>query len=638
MASLGPCLQEWVNCGASPWVLQVLETGYRLQWATCRPPLSREPKVFPRPATLDKVQVLDEEVQSLLRKGAIAPVLDCSSPGYYSRLFTVPKRTGGYRPVLDLSPLNRFLRKCPFRMDTPAVVRSALRPGDWTASLDLSDAYFHIPIHVTDRKWLRFHWKGQNYEFTVLPFGLSQSPWVFTRVVKVIVGWLRLRNVRFHAYLDDWLVIASQRELCGTHLQLAQSKAQALGFRINLAKSDLIPSQKFHFLGMELDTVAWTVVPAAKRVENLLLTVAALEQKQTASAKEVASALGCMEAMHSLVPLARVYKRPFQREFLARFNQATEPWSKIISIQPWFKDHVGQWRQPTWLYSTVPLQRPVPAAVIHVDASLTGWGAHTLQEVASGGWSVCQRSWHINALELTAVGLALKRFSQILPKGHIQVVSDNMTVVSLINHQGGTHSPSLSRTVEETLLWASQNQWDLTAVHLKGSRNVLADILSRRQSIVPTEWTLALPTLEPIWRAWGVPEIDLFATRLNNRLPKYVSPVPDSRAYDVDAMSMEWDRLHAYAFPPISLLPAVLKKVEQSEGRLVLVAPWWPTAQWFSTLRALAHNQPMSLRLRHGDLYQPQSLVPHRGLEALNLHAWLLCGRNCNTQGCQKQL
>ena len=50
----------------------------------------------------------------------------------------------------------------------------------------------------------------------------------------------------------------------------------------------------------------------------------------------------------------------------------------------------------------------------------------------------------------------------------------------------------------------------------------------------------------------GHPNIDLFATRLNNRLPLFVSPIPDSKALAIDAMSMNWDGIHAYAFPPIS--------------------------------------------------------------------------------------
>jgi hypothetical protein len=140
-------------------------------------------------------------------KGAVERVWLSSSPGFYGRLFVVPKRTGGWRPVLDLSPLNAFLRKVRFRMETPASLRLALRPGDWAASIDLRDAYFHVTIHPRDRCWLRFVWREQVFQFKALPFGLSLSPWVFTAVVKELVSTARRQGIRIPAYLDDWLVL-----------------------------------------------------------------------------------------------------------------------------------------------------------------------------------------------------------------------------------------------------------------------------------------------------------------------------------------------------------------------------------------------------------------------------------------------
>jgi len=53
----------------------------------------------------DQVRVIDEEVEALLRKGAIEKVV--SSPGYYSRVFVVPKEDGGWRPILNLKRLNK---------------------------------------------------------------------------------------------------------------------------------------------------------------------------------------------------------------------------------------------------------------------------------------------------------------------------------------------------------------------------------------------------------------------------------------------------------------------------------------------------------------------------------------------------
>ena len=61
----------------------------------------------------------------------------------------------------------------------------------------------------------------------------------------------------------------------------------------------------------------------------------------------------------------------------------------------------------------------------------------------------------------------------------------------------------------------------------------------------------------------GFPNIDLFATRLNKKLPIYVSPIPDEKALAIDAMSMNWNRMHAYAFPPFALIPAIINKIHQ---------------------------------------------------------------------------
>ena len=82
----------------------------------------------------------------MLAKGALEIVLD-PGPGFYSRLFLVEKATGGWRLVIDLSPLNGFVRQTPFKVETAASVLLSFREGDFLASVDLKDAYFQIPVH-----------------------------------------------------------------------------------------------------------------------------------------------------------------------------------------------------------------------------------------------------------------------------------------------------------------------------------------------------------------------------------------------------------------------------------------------------------------------------------------------------------
>ena len=55
-------------------------------------------------------------------------------------------------------------------------IRTSLIPGEWVSSIDLSDAYLHIPIHPSSRKYLRFCHRSQVFQFTSLPFGLATAP------------------------------------------------------------------------------------------------------------------------------------------------------------------------------------------------------------------------------------------------------------------------------------------------------------------------------------------------------------------------------------------------------------------------------------------------------------------------------
>ena len=123
-----------------------------------------------------KDQALATCIQSLLSKNAIERVENVKSLGFYSRLFLVPKPHQRWRPVIDLSRLNTFLHVQKFKMETPESIRTSLIPGEWVSSIDLSDAYLHIPIHPNSRKYLRFCYKAQVFQFTSPPIWTSNSP------------------------------------------------------------------------------------------------------------------------------------------------------------------------------------------------------------------------------------------------------------------------------------------------------------------------------------------------------------------------------------------------------------------------------------------------------------------------------
>ena len=106
---------------------------------------------------------------------------------------------------------------------------------------------------------------------------------------------------------------------------------------------------------------------------------------------------------------------------------------------------------------------------------------------------------------------------------------DNQTAVSYINHQGGTHSLRCNKVSREIWLWAAHRNIWLSAAHILGSHNTIADFHSRTFEDA-TEWSLNDLIFNVLTSRFGVPWVDMFASRINKKLPRYVSwhPDPDS--------------------------------------------------------------------------------------------------------------
>ena len=204
---------------------------------------------------------LPDALHQLTDKNAVEIVQNQKSLGFFNRLFLVPKPNNKWRPILDLSNLNLFLKVEKFKMETPETIRSSLQQGEWVTSVDFQDAYFHIPIQEQSRKYLRFHVQGQTYQFKALPFGLSTAPLEFTVVAKEVKLMATHKGIRIHQYLDDWLVRAKSRETCLHHTQVLIKMCQNLGWLVNLEKSELEPKQIFDFVGYQFDLRSGRVRP-----------------------------------------------------------------------------------------------------------------------------------------------------------------------------------------------------------------------------------------------------------------------------------------------------------------------------------------------------------------------------------------
>ena len=213
---------KWAALGISLKVLAVLREGYILPF-WFRPNLTRNPTITSCYVNPHKNSYLLEALHQLLDKNAVELVQNPQSLGFYSRLFLVPKPNNRWRPILDLSTLNNYLKTQSFKMETPETIMTSLQAGEWVTSIDFKDAYFHIPINSQSRKYVRFHIQGETYQFKALPFGLSTAPMEFTVVAKEVKFLAMKKAIRIHQYLDDCLVRARSHQTCLQHTNLGSS-------------------------------------------------------------------------------------------------------------------------------------------------------------------------------------------------------------------------------------------------------------------------------------------------------------------------------------------------------------------------------------------------------------------------------
>ena len=123
---------------------------------------------------------------------------------FLSTLFLVNKKDRGHRPVINLKFRNSFIPYQHLKMKRLHLIKDLLQEHDFLMKIDLKDAYFGIPLDKSSRKYIRFQWEGNLYEFLCLCFGLGPAPLIFTKLLKIAIALLtRIKKYIFRRHASD---------------------------------------------------------------------------------------------------------------------------------------------------------------------------------------------------------------------------------------------------------------------------------------------------------------------------------------------------------------------------------------------------------------------------------------------------
>ena len=474
-------------------------------------------------------------------------------------------------------------------MTTLSDVRMALPAGVYTCSVDLADAYWHVPVNPRFQPFLGFKLGSQRFQFQVMPFGLNIAPRIFTKITKPIVEELRSRGVFVVVYLDDWLVWAPSKYLCNLHTNILLEVLQRRGFKVNHSKSRLVPSQSFKWLGVHWDTRSSRVSLPEEKVISLSRDLSRFFNRISISRRDLERVLGKLQFAALVDPIGKALLKSVNL-FLRSF--ANQRWrDRKVPFPQALRTSLRRWLRPGVLTQSVPFRPPPVSFTIFTDASRQGWGAHSSGgDSLRGRWSLKFAKFHINILELIAVFLALRKFR--IPVGsHVAVHCDNTTAVNCINRGGSARSPPLNSWILSILTLLKKKGLFISAFHIAGVRNVIADSLSR-SAPVSTEWELDQDSFDKIVTRWGAPQVDLFATAENFKVNAYISPVPDPQSLGTDAFAQDWSKWNkVYLFPPTAMLPKIIPLLDAFRGTAIVVTPAWKTRTWFVALESRARDK-----------------------------------------------
>lgn len=547
------------------------------------------PPILPKFST-EEFQDISHAVNILLKKKAVVLCKPCKNQ-FLSSYFLVPKPNNEKRFILNLKKLNVFIDPPHFKLEDRKIVESLMFKDCFMASIDLKDAYFLVPVDKDFRKYLRFEFDEKLYEFTCIPFGLCVAPYLFTKLTKPVVHYLREEGLVLVIYLDDILIISNSYDECIDDIQKTSKFLESLGFILNLEKCSLKPSNRCKFLGFNFNSEQQQVELTQKKREKIIKELLELKENRKPKIRNVAKCLGLLISACPAIKYGVLYTKILERDKYLALDNSKGNFDKCMVLSEEALQDVEWWIRKVEVASN-PIRQNRFAVEIFSDASLSGWGISSKGKKSHGWWDTNEKNEHINLLELKAAFYGLKCFAKDLNSVEILLRIDNTTAIAYVNKMGSVKYPKLSKLCKEIWQWCERRNIWIKASYIPSSENTEADCESRKIS-EDTEWELNDKVFREIIQVFGKFDIDLFASNINFKCKKFISWYPDPEAIGVDAFTYCWEDWYFYAFPPFALIPKVLRKIMVDKAEGVLVVPNWPTQPWFPLFYRLMISKPI---------------------------------------------
>ena len=394
--------------------------------------------------------------------GVISPVDEPTD--WCSGLVVIPKKNDTVRLCIDLTQLNKWVRRENFQLPSTEETLNRLTGAKVFSKLDANSGFWQIPLSPASRLLTTFITPFGRYCFNRLPFGISSAPEYFQKRMQMILTGFE----GVLCQMDDILVFGASQEEHDGRLENVMRKLSEAGITLNSAKCEF-SKDRITFVGHVIDQNG--IQPDPKKVS----AIKGYDAPQNVT--DVRRFLGMVNQLGRFTPYLAEHSKPL-RDLLHKDNEFTwgppqeQAFSKI-------KEELSN-------ETVLALYDPKALTKVSADASSYGLGAVLLQATdnSSKHWKPIayssrsmgpteQRYAQVEK-EALAVTWACEKFSDFLIGMKFSIETDHKPLISLLGSKAISDLPPRIQRFRMRLM-----RYEYEIYHVPGKNLYTADALSR---------------------------------------------------------------------------------------------------------------------------------------------------------------
>ena len=333
--------------------------------------------------------------------------------GYLSLIFLREKKENKHRLILKLKELNKFVPRHHFKMGTLKSALNMTRKGCFMTSIDLTGAYYSVPIETSLLNFFVFQFQRKFYRYTCLPNGLISAPRIFAKIMKTVLSTLKKLGYNVMNYLDNIFICGYTFAKCRDSVLATVNILLKLGFSIHTEKSQPIPVQKIEYLVFLIDFAKMKISLTKIKQDQLKNLIVEVSNSSKIRIRDISKVLVSSEAVLPAINNWRLYMFYLQKLKNGSLKLCKGNFDTFLKLTSTTKVELCWWDKH--LACSQDIFTESPELTIFSDACPTGWGAACKGNSTGQNWTPEESCFHINTLEVVAALYAVKIYTEMYP-------------------------------------------------------------------------------------------------------------------------------------------------------------------------------------------------------------------------------